>query len=521
MTGVSKADKARADREKKLLKSRLPKSPRVGSDVLDIVTDDEYTLKSQVLRLVHSRLPHWEDWGSVLDPADIKLERISGAMTNCIFVVHGPPRKVSDTDSAVDAGSSLPSLDSLDPLDALPPLPEAVSSSVPTTDPRIVPSPRAPLSLSLRLATSSSYPLPRTNSCVPRRLLLRVYGVGMENYIKRDREIYWLRKLSETGYGPRLLATFANGRFEEYLDSITLSRHHLRDPATSRNIAEKVCDLHNLADQFPVSPGIAEERASDPELWTSVKKYLAMAVQSVDAIVETYPDRADRIAKLGLPALDALIARARACIEHVGSPIVFAHNDLQYGNILKHSMTDEIIIVDYEYSSFNYRGFDIANHFCEWMADYHGDAPHVLTPAAFPTRAERDTFYRAYIAAHERQFGVLPPIFPRPAAAANGTSNGLAAPKSPQSPKTGFFGATAVPLPPTPADRDAVAEALEREVRVGVLLTHVFWGLWGLVREADMLGRREIDFDYWEYGAARIERFRDELDAVCADLMMG
>lgn len=23
--------------------------------------------------------------------------------------------------------------------------------------------------------------------------------------------------------------------------------------------------------------------------------------------------------------------------------------------------------VDYEYAGFNYRGYDIANHFCEWM----------------------------------------------------------------------------------------------------------------------------------------------------------
>ena len=31
---------------------------------------------------------------------------------------------------------------------------------------------------------------------------------------------------------------------------------------------------------------------------------------------------------------------------------------------------DPVVFIDYEFASYNYRGFDIANHFNEWMYDY-------------------------------------------------------------------------------------------------------------------------------------------------------
>lgn len=53
-------------------------------------------------------------------------------------------------------------------------------------------------------------------------------------------------------------------------------------------------------------------------------------------------------------------------------PIVFCHNDMQEGNILLRQNTRkrELVIIDFEYCSYNYRGFDLANHFVEWQYDY-------------------------------------------------------------------------------------------------------------------------------------------------------
>jgi len=53
--------------------------------------------------------------------------------------------------------------------------------------------------------------------------------------------------------------------------------------------------------------------------------------------------------------------------------------------------TDRLMLVDFEYSSYNYRGFDIGNHFCEWVYDYtHEEWPfYKAQPADYPTRGQQ------------------------------------------------------------------------------------------------------------------------------------
>ncbi|KAJ3375766.1 hypothetical protein GGF31_002970 [Allomyces arbusculus] len=506
---TDQADLDRADREKKLLKSRLPKSPKPGSDVLD-VTADQATLRAQVLRLIHARLPHWEQWDQVTNPRDVRLVRISGAMTNCIYAVHGPPRAVHDGETSNGDGA----LDDLDLDLGAAALPPAAIKSSPSNPKSKAKSPVPPLTCSTSNAvpTTSNFPLPRSaDSCVPRRLLLRVYGVGMEHYIEREREIYWLRKLSETGYGPRLLATFANGRFEEFLDAATLTKHDLRDPPTSALIAAKLATLHSVAESFPHSPGLADRRNADPEIWATLDKYLSMADPALGPILETYPDRTARAQRaVHVPTLRSLLAKIRVALDsHLKAATVFAHNDLQYGNVLRHHVNGEIILVDYEYSSFNYRAFDFGNHFCEWMADYHGDEPHVLDPRAAPSERQRHLFLEAYAKAYA---GRSSGHWPRTAAA-------TPPPPPPKDDDDGYFTATTTINGGPKPSLDAVVAHLDAEARLGTLLSHCMWGLWGVVREADMIGRREIDFDYWEYGVARLEWFVRDTETVLADVL--
>lgn len=42
------------------------------------------------------------------------------------------------------------------------------------------------------------------------------------------------------------------------------------------------------------------------------------------------------------------------------------------------------MIQDYEYASYNPVAYDMANHFCEMVADYHSDTPHVLDYSKYP-----------------------------------------------------------------------------------------------------------------------------------------
>lgn len=59
-------------------------------------------------------------------------------------------------------------------------------------------------------------------------------------------------------------------------------------------------------------------------------------------------------------------------------------------------------MVDFEYASLNAASFDIANHFQEWMADYHGPRPHEMEQDKYPTKEERYNFYRGYGVTEER-----------------------------------------------------------------------------------------------------------------------
>jgi choline/ethanolamine kinase len=61
---------------------------------------------------------------------------------------------------------------------------------------------------------------------------------------------------------------------------------------------------------------------------------------------------------------------------------VFCHNDLQEGNILlrldahlSRLSRPELVVIDFEFCSYNYRGFDVANHMCEWLYDYTNENP--------------------------------------------------------------------------------------------------------------------------------------------------
>lgn len=47
-------------------------------------------------------------------------------------------------------------------------------------------------------------------------------------------------------------------------------------------------------------------------------------------------------------------------------PVVFCHNDVQALNILFNGSKDKVYFIDFEYASYNYRGWDIGNHMCEY-----------------------------------------------------------------------------------------------------------------------------------------------------------
>lgn len=53
----------------------------------------------------------------------------------------------------------------------------------------------------------------------PRKVVVRMYGEGVEIFFNRDDEIRTFECLSKHGQGPRLLGRFSHGRIEEFINA--------------------------------------------------------------------------------------------------------------------------------------------------------------------------------------------------------------------------------------------------------------------------------------------------------------
>ena len=58
---------------------------------------------------------------------------------------------------------------------------------------------------------------PTNNGEPSRKVIVRIYGEGVENFFDRDDEIRAFECLSKNEQGPRLLGRFSNGRVEEFI----------------------------------------------------------------------------------------------------------------------------------------------------------------------------------------------------------------------------------------------------------------------------------------------------------------
>ncbi|GFY77995.1 choline kinase alpha [Trichonephila inaurata madagascariensis] len=91
-------------------------------------------------------------------------------------------------------------------------------------------------------------------------------------------------------------------------------------------------------------------------------------------------------------------------IKKTKSPLVYCHNDLQGGNILLRQDIPskenyKLMLIDFEFGAYNYRGFDLANQFVEWCFDYNTEEyPHyVVNFDQFPSKQEQISFATAYL----------------------------------------------------------------------------------------------------------------------------
>ncbi|KAL0578026.1 hypothetical protein V5O48_003976 [Marasmius crinis-equi] len=314
-----------------------------------------------------------------------------------------------------------------------------------------------------------------------KKLLLRIYGPSSGEMISRPRELHTLHILSSRyGLGPRVYGTFENGRIEEYFESTTLTASELRDPQISQWIGARMAELHSV-DIEVIEETSAETRGEgkgwDVAAKKNVKEWLTPAKEVLQLPALSQGDRE----ALDLDSFKRDWDAYMKWLSTVDSSRrVFAHNDTQYGNLLRLIKAKEglpphrqIIVVDFEYASPNTASFDIANHFHEWTANYHSSTPHLLDPLKYPTSTERRNFYRAYL-----EHTLTPSQTPLSA-----------------------------------SELEAAIEALDEQVRFWSPSSHAWWTVWGIVQAKDDLlnDEKQAEFDYIGYAKCRMSLFREEL----------
>ncbi|KAA3481435.1 putative choline kinase 2 isoform X2 [Gossypium australe] len=338
---------------------------------------------------------------------------------------------------------------------------------------------------------------PTRGDNVSQKVLVRIYGEGVDVFFDREDEIRTFEFMSKHGQGPRLLRRFRNGRIEEFIRARTLSASDLRDPAISALIATRLREFHELDMPGPKKVW----------LWDRLRKWLK-AAKRLSPLEEAKAFRLESLEE----EISILEKKLSARHQRIG----FCHNDLQYGNIMFDEGTKSVTIIvsfyqtgllciyftyryllsydaigdvwmvskyrcnsawlsdledidgflfkreesklclyDYEYASYNPVAFDIANHFCEMAADYHTETPHVMDYSKYPGLEERLRFLRVYL-----------------------NSSG----KKP---------------------RDSEVQQLLQDVEKYTLASHLTWGVWGIISEHV----NEIDFDYKEYAKQRLRQY--------------
>lgn len=262
--------------------------------------------------------------------------------------------------------------------------------------------------------------------------------------------------LAERELGPKLYGIFPQGRLEQYVPSRKLDTCELSDPSISAEVAEKMAKFHGMRMPFNKEP---------KWLFGTMDKYLSQ-VMRLNFTRESHLRRFNCLLSYNLPQeMDKL----KSLLESTHSPVVFCHNDCQEGNVLllkgrQSSDKQKLMLIDFEYSSYNYRGFDIGNHFCEWMYDYNCEEfPFFKVNAqAYPTKAQQLHFIESYLRESDRGFDNL-----------------------------------------SEEDQMKLKEELHIEVNRFSLASHFFWGLWSIIQAR----LSTIKFGYLEYAQARFDAY--------------
>ncbi|CAK9228105.1 unnamed protein product [Sphagnum troendelagicum] len=265
---------------------------------------------------------------------------------------------------------------------------------------------------------------------------VRVFGPNTDAVIDRDRELQAMNYLSLAGFGAKLLGVFANGMVQSFIFGVTLEPRDMPKTELVPLIAAEVRRLHELD-----IPG-----SKQPQLWHDIYKFIDRA----SGLTFDDSKKQKQYETISFSSIRSEVEEIKEISDTIGAPVVFAHNDLLSGNLMFNKEEGKLYIIDYEYGSYSYRGYDIANHFNEY-AGFECDY------SLYPSKDKQFHFFRHYL--------------------------------SPGNPEKA-------------TEREL--EDLYAECNFFSLASHMYWAIWAIVQARFST----IDFDYLAYFYLRFDEYK-------------
>lgn len=267
--------------------------------------------------------------------------------------------------------------------------------------------------------------------------LIRIYGSSNSKMVKREEEVKIQQFLSKSNLAPKIFVLLNNGRIEEYYtDSIVIDP--IFDPKFEKQIACKMCDIHEfgisnpnvinrnkasimdtIEEWYNISQNIAfyliykhyafhdySKYCQIYEKWDKLGIYNGNIEKEINFLKqyiipknnESTFDNAIRLTLLHNKNVNNKMNNENTSnelkIEIVARYFMYAnvlsHNDVCTGNGLYNSIKNELYLIDWEFSSYNFRAFDFAAYFgpCDRFK---------FNPNTMAKKWQRIKFIEAYI----------------------------------------------------------------------------------------------------------------------------
>ena len=180
--------------------------------------------------------------------------------------------------------------------------------------------------------------------------------------------------------------------------------------------------------------------------------------------------------------------------QHPDAPLAFCHNDINAANILYSENSkcydeDSVALIDYEYGAINYAMYDLANFICEHCGGNDNGIPDYNL---IPSLEMQRKFVKEYILEKDR-----------------------------------ILQTTTTTTTTTPDEQEESPSRFLSEVQTFQLLSHLYWGYWGILQGAKELSSEtyyeveniklkllgEVEHNKWDnlrYGKNRLARYRKQ-----------